>query len=65
MMKLKVQIMDTPAGRHLAVTDEHDVMLPNLRSVEVLSSVNEVDRVVVTLVLDGDAVRLVETKTAG
>ena len=62
-MKLKVQIVDTPAGRHMAVTDENDVMLPNVRSVEVLSDVDDAaDRVVVTFILDGEAVRLADKK---
>jgi hypothetical protein len=58
-MKLKVQVLDTPAGKHLVVTDENDVLLPNLISVELTSRVNDIDKVVVTLLLDEDAVRLV------
>jgi hypothetical protein len=61
-MKLKVQMVDCPTGRHLAVTDENDVILPNIASVQITSVPNDVDRVVVSFILDDDRVKIIEAR---
>ena len=61
-MKLRVQMVECPTGTHLAVTDENDVILPNITSVQITSVPNDADRLVVSFVLDDDNVKIVEAK---
>lgn len=58
-MKLQVTITNTPTGRQLALVDEEGRILPCQTKVTLVHQVNDVPRLTVEFVVDGEDLRLV------